>query len=120
VVVNVIRLLNLKESAFEQYRQSVKGNANITFDQAKRKLTRNVLLAVERTSLKNILKCQQEWIYGNMRITVRFGTIIEIENHISDIVPNWIKDEKRYEQISKELGIYRNNFKQNKKRKYIY
>jgi hypothetical protein len=116
----VIRLLNLKESAFKTYKNEVKGNLNISFDQAQRKLTRNVLLAVEKTSLKNLLTFKQVYIYGNMRITVRFGTIIEIENHISNIVPNWTKDEKRYEQISKELGIYRNNFKQNKKRKYIY
>jgi ATP-dependent phosphoenolpyruvate carboxykinase len=115
-----VRLLNLKESAFKQYQLEVKGNANITFDQAQKKITRNVLLAVERTSLKNLLTFKQVYIYGNMKITVRFGTIIEIENHISDPVPNWTKDEKRYEEISRELGIYRNNFKQNKKRKYIY
>jgi hypothetical protein len=120
-VVNVIRLLNLKESAFKTYKNEVKGNLNISFDQAQKKLTRNVLLAVERTSLKNILKCQQEWIYGNLRIIVRFGTIIEIENHIQDVVPGWTCDQKKYEAISKELGIYENKFKQNvKKRKYIY
>jgi hypothetical protein len=120
-VVNVIRLLNLKESAYQYYRTNVKGNLNISFDQAQKKLTRNVLLAVEKTSLKNILKCQQVYIYGNLKIIVRFGTIIEIENHIQDIVPGWTLDQKKYEQISRELGIYENKFKQNvKKRKYIY
>jgi hypothetical protein len=118
--VNVRRLLNLKESAFEYYRTNVKGNMNISFDQAVRKLTRNVLLAVDKTSLKDALKCKQVYVYGNMKIVLRFGTIIEIENHITDIVPGWTKDEKRYEQISKELGIYVNNFKKNNKRNYIY
>jgi hypothetical protein len=117
----LIRLLNLKESAFNYYRTNVKGNLNISFEQAQKKLSRNVLLAVERTSLKNILKCQQEWIYGNLRIIVRFGTIIEIENHIQDVVPGWVCDQKKYEAISKELGIYENKFKRDiKKRKYIY
>jgi hypothetical protein len=116
-----LRLLKLKQSAYDTYREQVKGNANITYDQAIRKLTRNVLLAVERISLKNILKCEQQYIYGNLRIIVRFGTIIEIENHIQDVVPGWVLDQKKYEQISKELGIYENKFKQNvKKRKYIY
>ena len=113
----MIRLLNLKESAFDYYRNNVKGNVNITFDQARRKLTRNVLLAVERTNLKNLLKCKQVYIYGNMRIIVRFGTIVEIENYITDVVPNWTKDEEKYEQITKELGIHEDK---NKKRKYIY
>lgn len=116
-----MRLLNLKESAFNQYREQVKGNTNISFDQARRKLTRNILLAAERKRLKNFIRCQQEWIYGNLKIIVRFGTIIEIENHIKDIVPGWTLDQQKYERISKELGIYENKFKQNvKKRKYIY
>jgi hypothetical protein len=116
-----MRLLNLKESAYNTYKREVKGNTNVTFDQAKRKLTRNILLAVERTSLKNILKCEQQYIYGCLRITVRFGTIIKIENHIQDTIPGWTCDQQRYEEISKQLGIYENKFKRDiKKRKFIY
>jgi hypothetical protein len=81
------------------------------------KLNRNVLLAVERKNIKNTLKCRHEYIYGYMRIITRFGTIIDVENHINDPIPTWKKDEKMYDQISKQLGIYDNKFK---KRKYIY
>jgi hypothetical protein len=112
-----LKLLNLKESAYQQYRLTVKGNETISFDQAMLKLNRNVLLAVERKSIKNTLKCKRVYIYGCMRIITRFGTIIDIENHINDPIPNWKKDEKKYDQISKQLGIYQNKFK---KRKYIY
>ena len=90
---------------------------NVSFDQARRKLTRNILLAAERKSLKNTLKRQREFIYGNMRIIVKSGTIVEIENYITDVVPDWTKDEEKYEQITKELGIHEDK---NKKRKYIY
>jgi hypothetical protein len=117
----MIRLLNLKESAFNYYKQHVKGNETISYEQACKKLTRNILLAVDKTNLKNMLKGKQVYIYGCLKIVVRFGTIIEIENHIQDTIPGWTCDQKRYEQISKELGIYENKFKQNvKKRKYIY
>jgi hypothetical protein len=99
------------------YKLTVKGNMNVSFDQARRKLTRNILLAAERKSLKNTLKRRREFIYGNMRIIVKSGTIIEIENYIIDVVPNWTKDEEKYERITKELGIHEDK---NKKRKYIY
>jgi hypothetical protein len=116
-----LRLLKLKQSAYDAYREQVKGNANITYDQAIRKLTRNVMLAVEKTNIKDALKVKQVYIYGCLKIVVRFGTIIEIENHIQDVVPGWVLDQAKYEAISKELGIYENKFKQNvKKRKYIY
>lgn len=116
-----MKLLNLKESAYEQYRLTVKGNETISFEQARKKLTRNVHCAAERKSLKNASRLQYEYIYGCLRIIVRFGTIIEIENYIQDIVPDWKLDQNEYERISRELGIYDNKFKQNaKKRKYIY
>lgn len=116
-----MRLLNLKESAYQTYRLTVRGNETISFDQARLKLNRNVLLAVERKSLKNTLKCKHEYIYGCLKIVVRFGRIIDVENRINDPIPGWECDRNEYERISKQLGIYDNKFKQNvKKRKYIY
>lgn len=115
-----MELYNLKNSAYQMYKLTVKGNMNVSFDQARRKLTRNILLAAERKNLKNKLKRQREFIYGNMRIIVKSGTIVEIENYITDTNPDWTKDEERYEQISKELGIYEDKKQNGKKRKYIY
>jgi hypothetical protein len=100
-----VKLFNLKNSAYEQYRQTVKGNETITYEQAQKKLTRNVLLSVRKKSLSNTLKLQQEYIYGYMRIIVRFGIIVEIENKIKDTIPRWSKDKEKYIKISKELGI---------------
>ena len=110
-------MLEIKQSAFEYYRNNVRGNATISYEQAQKKLSRNVLLAVEKKRLKNFIRCEHEYIYGCMRIIVKSGTIVEIENYITDIVPDWTKDEEKYEQITKELGIHEDK---NKKRKYIY
>jgi hypothetical protein len=111
-------LLEIKQSAFEYYRNNVRGNETISYEQAQKKLTRNVILAAERKRLKNFIRCEQEYVYGCLKIIVRFGTIVEIENYITDIVLDWTKDEEKYEQITKELGITED--KKVKKRKYIY
>lgn len=108
-----MELLKLSESAFEYYKKNVKGNENITLDMARRKLTRNTLLAAKTSTLADKLKLQQEYVYGCLRIVVRFGTIVKLENHVPQ-VPGWKVNKKEYIRLSKILGIPQDKFKKRK------
>lgn len=114
-----IKVLDLKESAFEEYRTQVKGNTNISFELAQKKLTRNVLLAAENKSWKNKLLLQREYLYGHLRIIVRLGEIIKVENHIDEVDPSWWLNQKKYIYLSRALGIKQDKYKPKKKKKVV-
>lgn len=93
-------ILKLTPTAYEQYKSSVKGNQDISFDEAARKLSRNVHY------VKDVLpeKITRNWfdvtyLYGNMDITVRFGKIVSIVNYKGGGVSLKI-DKKYYNALS--------------------
>lgn len=114
-----MKLLNLKNSAYEYYKQNVKGNETISYEQAQKKLTRNVHLADQKKSVSNTLKLQQEYIYGCLKIIVRFGAIVELENKTKDTIPGWKVNKNKYIYLTKELGIDDNKFTMNKRKQEV-
>lgn len=101
-----MKLLELTDKAYEQYQQQVRGNSTIAFDQAEKKLNRNIQLVKEFASQdiqhKGFFKVT--FPYGNLEITTRFNKIINIENH-KGRPTDWHINWQRYEQLSKQLGI---------------
>lgn len=101
-----MKILRLTDKAYEQYKTTVKGNQNISKDQARKKLTRNVLLADEiELDRKDRLLGKKRFRYGNMTIHLQFGYIVHIENVKGKFIRGWIKDFKKYDYLTKELGI---------------
>lgn len=108
-----MKLLKLSDNAYNYYRENVKGNKNIAMDQARRKLTRNVLMAKEvkiRNRLDRLLG-KRLYHYGNMDIIVQFDRVIHIKNiKGGKRKGNWKRDEEKYIQLTKELGIEDSKF----------
>jgi hypothetical protein len=108
-----MELLRLTDKAYEQYKVSVKGNKDISKDQAARKLTRNVLLAKElppRNTLERFIGNRMH-MYGNLHILVRRGKIVNVFNHYGgDYHNGWEFDKRRYIELTKQLGIEDNKF----------
>jgi hypothetical protein len=103
-----LKILKLSDEVYEHYKSNIKGNENITKDQAARKLTRNVMLAMEITPRNALdrLKGNKLYYYGNLHILVRRGKVVHLSNHYGGKhFGGWFKDEKRYVQLTKELGI---------------
>lgn len=103
-----MKILKLSDSVYEYYREKVNGNQNISREQAARKITRNVLLAKEVQLRKRLdrLLGKKLYHYGNMDIVVQWGKVIHISNKKGGKRKgNWYKDMKKYEQLTKELGI---------------
>lgn len=100
-----MKILGLTKEAYRQYKQTVKDNHKTSFDQARRKLTRNTKLGVKQKSLFNWFKGQQAYIYGQLKIVVKEDTIIEVENDKKYEIKDWVKDEEEYNHLSKKLNI---------------
>ncbi len=95
----------LTPKAYEQYKQQVKGNERIPWDQAEKKLNRNILLVQEADSKYTEKKLfTTTYSYGNLKVKVRFGKIIDIENHKGKPT-DWHTKPRRYEELSRQLGI---------------
>ena len=95
----------LTPKAYETYKTEVKGNANIPWDQAEKKLNRNILLVQEADPKYT----KKKWLtttysYGNLKVKVRFNKIIDIENHKGEPT-DWHTKPRRYEELSRQLGI---------------
>lgn len=111
----MIKVYDLTAEAYEEYRTQVKGNSETSYELARKKLTRNVLLGVKKKGVLNTLTLKQEYIYGNLKIVMRFGTIVKIENHTADTVSGWKLNKKEYERLSKLLDIPDSKFKKKKR-----
>ena len=105
--VNGILIYELSEKAFERYKKVTIKNKNITYDTARRKLTRSIMLGKsvywdEKNKFEIIL-------YGSLKIRINVhddGTekIVNIWNHRTPD-PYWILHKKDYRKISKKLGL---------------
>lgn len=111
----MIKVYDLTAEAYETYRQTVKGNKETSYDLARKKLTRNIKLGAKKKGVLNFLKLQQEYVYVNLKILVKSGSIVKIENHTTDTVEGWKCNKKEYERLSKELGIPDSKFKKKKR-----
>ncbi|PAD70833.1 hypothetical protein CHH83_01905 [Bacillus sp. 7586-K] len=118
-----MKLLEITDEALEQYRTTVRGNENITYDQAQRKLTRNVILvkdfAPERIK-RSWLTLGKNFAYGNLHIIVRSGKIIKIVNHKGRKQDSWNPPKHEYIKLCKLLGIEDNKYKKKKFKKVTY
>ncbi|MGG2091333.1 hypothetical protein AB1283_01025 [Bacillus sp. S13(2024)] len=105
-----MKLLKLTAKAYMEYCYTVKGNERTTFDQAKRKLSRNVQLVKEAAPDRIVRGLfYNTYHYGNMKITVRLGKIIKVENSKGKPV-KWKFPKERYIELSKEFGITDSKF----------
>lgn len=107
-----VKVYKITRKAYEAYRDTVKGNKNISLDQSRRKLTRNILLAKELpyNSLVKKLQGYKYFQYGNLFILVRHNRIVHIANVLGSTSSDWHFDKKKYIELSKELGITDNKF----------
>ncbi len=95
----------LTPKAYAQYKQQVKGNEKVPWDQAEKKLNRNILLVQEADPKYTEKKLFSKiYSYGNLKVKVRFGKIVSIENHKGEPT-DWHTKPRRYEELSRQLGI---------------
>lgn len=98
---NEIKLFKLSNKAYRQYCKVTKGNSDISYDLARRKLTRNILLSLKTDIDKN----KKLYIYGYLHIFVRKNKIVWVKN-IKSLKSDWFyKDKKEYERLNEILGI---------------
>lgn len=103
-----MKLLELTPSVFRDYRSTVKGNEDITYDAARKKITRNVMLAkkLEPRNQEDIDKGNILYQYGNLEILVKNETVIHIKNHKGkNVYSGWELDRFKYVDLSRELNI---------------
>lgn len=103
-----MKLLKLTDEVFQYYKENVKGNENISEDQAARKLTRNVLLAMpvpQRSPVERLIG-NMKYIYGNLYIVVRRNKVVHISNQSGGKrYGGWFKDQAKYDELTKLLEI---------------
>jgi hypothetical protein len=97
-----VQLLELSKGAYKYYKNNVKGNENITYDMARRKLTRNVLLAKK---VEPELNGKKLYIYGCLHILVVNNKIVWIKNHPGKSTSRFKKNMELYNRLNQELGI---------------
>jgi hypothetical protein len=103
-----MEIVELTDKVFRYYTKKVKHNKNITYDQARLKLTRNIMLAkkIPPRDESDIEKGNALYQYGNLLILVRNGTVIHLKNHRGEnSYTGWELDRFKYVDLTRELGI---------------
>lgn len=90
----------LPKSIYKIYKETVKGSENISYDQASRKMYRNMLLA--HKSERPDGSCHYK--YGCLHFIVANGRVVWIRNNSSP-QEDWKRDNKEYIKLNRELGI---------------
>lgn len=100
-----IKLLELTPRVFETYRKLTANNADITYDMARRKFTRNVLLAHEEYNPFNENEDNGTmYKYGYSQMIVRNRTVVWFKPH-GTYPKGWRKDEYKLKELNEILGI---------------
>lgn len=100
-----MRLFNLSAEAYSQYINSVKGNANLTYNEARLKLVRNILLSIPIIQEKENFGGQW-YAYGKLRILVdtKYKEIICVLNN-QPIPKKWTPNADLKEIADITLGL---------------
>jgi hypothetical protein len=96
-----MELLKLKRKVEKYYRNNVRGNKNISYDQIRRKMTRNMLLAKKADSTGYSAQLYQ---YGSLWFLVKDGKVVWMRNKCY-VPEDWELDKDKYNELNKELGI---------------
>ena len=100
-----IELLNISPEALKYYQEYVKGNKHTTLDQARRKMTRNMMLAAcFKEENKDTEKHRVWYAYGCLRFGVENGEVVKMKNWCK-VRRGWEMDYEKYEILNKKLGI---------------
>jgi hypothetical protein len=95
-----MKLFHVGKGIYPRYREIVSDNENSSNSLIRRKLTRNIHLAMKVELDKDLTL----YMYGNLHIFVRGDRITWIKNKISK--HNWFyKDMKQYAELNEILGI---------------
>lgn len=98
-------LLTLNTDALNYYKKNVKGNVNTTEDQARRKMTRNMMLAHAYQQDGSAKKHPRTWYsYGCLRFIVKNGEVTWMKNN-NRLIYQWKKDIEKYNELNKLLEI---------------
>jgi len=92
--------LKMTDAAFNYYKNSVKGNKHISYEQACLKMTRNMMLALPVNKKNGRII----YMYGTLHFSIKNGRVSWIMNN-RPIPAVWYKDRVRYDEITKMLGI---------------
>ena len=95
-----MKIYGLSYEAYEQYKLAVKGNETTTYELAKLKLNRNIMLGYKAKD-DGVIQCFK---YGRLKIDVAFDEIIGVSNH-GRKSRKWELDQCKYEKLNHELGI---------------
>ncbi len=97
-----IQLLKFKGGTLHYYRTNIKGNEDITYDEAKRKMTRNMMLAHKEESIG---KSTTMYKYGCLWFLVdNKDRIVWMRNNHRP-AEGWKRNKREYLRLNKELGI---------------
>lgn len=100
-----IELLTLSENSLDYYRKRVKGNKDISEEQARRKMTRNMILAFQYKKDNETKKYPRAWFtYGCLRFIVKNSEVTWIVNH-QPVFKVWKKDWEKYAELNKKFRI---------------
>jgi len=92
--------LTMTRKTFDEYRSTVRGNENITLEEALKKLQRNIELAECRPRENG-----NYYAYGKLHFIVSEKNVVVWLKNNCTAPKEWKKDNKKYLKISKELDI---------------
>lgn len=102
-----MKLLDLQPNAYRYYKRNVKGNENISFEDARKKLTRNVELAeLLQPTEDQMMQGVEMYAYGNLLIKVELNKIVWLKNLYGKNKRGvWQHSLEKYNELNKKLGI---------------
>lgn len=101
------KLFSITDNVYSAYKKGVRGNSDTTYDMARRKLTRNILMADDITP-KRFSSGYKVYQYGQLRMYVSGGQIHWLKNNCLT-GKKFIKDKQLYDELNIKLGIVRSN-----------
>lgn len=97
-----MRPLKLSQKVYKQYKSTVRGNEDISFEQAELKFLRNMSLSVLSSRPKGKgTYCQ----YGDLHFIVSEKDVVVWMKNRCPSPKGWKRNNKRYLELNKVLGI---------------
>ena len=104
LVYNGISLYKLTESAYNHYRLGTKDNADISFEEARRKITRNIKMSIVKSKWKSYGHELTSHYYGSLQIITRGDLVIRIKRGYKPN-PEYVFHKRKYEKLTKRLDL---------------